>query len=67
MDLADAQWRKSSFSGGNQGDCVEVAFLADNTVAVRDTKDRAVPAHRYPGAAWDAFIAGVRAGEFERR
>ena len=25
MDLSDAAWRKSSYSGGNGGQCVEVA------------------------------------------
>ncbi|MFD9489276.1 DUF397 domain-containing protein [Streptomyces sp. NPDC059991] len=27
MDLTDAQWRKSSYSGGGGGDCVECATL----------------------------------------
>ena len=66
MDLSDAQWRKSSFSGGNGNSCVEVAFLPDGDVAVRDTKNRALPAHRYTAAEWEAFVAGVRAGEFGR-
>jgi hypothetical protein len=66
MDLRDATWRKSSFSGSGQASCVEVAFLADATVAVRDTKDRALPAHRYTAAEWAAFLAGIRAGEFDR-
>jgi hypothetical protein len=61
-------WRKSSFSGenGNGGNCVEVAFLPDGGVAVRDTKDRALGAHRFTPGEWDAFVAGVRAGEFDR-
>ncbi|GAA0937483.1 DUF397 domain-containing protein [Pseudonocardia zijingensis] len=60
-------WRKSSFSGGNGGadGCVEVAALPGGVVAVRDTKDRTRPAHHHPAAAWTAFLAGVRAGEFE--
>ena len=67
MDLTDVQWRKSSFSSdptksGNS--CVEVAFLTAGGVAVRDTKDRSLPPHRYTTAAWTAFLAGVRAGEF---
>lgn len=65
---AGVQWRKSSFSGGNaNGGCVEVAFLPDGDVAIRDTKDRTIPPHRYPGAEWSAFVAGVRVGEFDRR
>lgn len=63
MDLTEAQWFKSSFSGNNGGGCVEVAFLPD-AVAVRDTKDRALAPHRYAVGAWEAFVAGVRAGEF---
>jgi hypothetical protein len=37
LDLARAQWRRSSYSG-NTGNCVEVADLG-NEVAVRDSKD----------------------------
>ncbi|TQM10802.1 DUF397 domain-containing protein [Pseudonocardia kunmingensis] len=60
-----AVWRKSSFSGGNGGNgCVEVAALPGGDVAVRDTKDRARAPHRHSGEAWQAFLTGVRAGEF---
>jgi uncharacterized protein DUF397 len=60
----ELRWFTSSFSGGNSANCVEVAFLPD-AVAVRDTKDRARPAHRYAAADWTAFLTGMRAGEFE--
>jgi hypothetical protein len=66
VELAGAQWRKSSFSGGSGNGCVEVAFLPDGGVAVRDTKNRALPAHRYTAPEWEAFLSGVRAGEFDR-
>jgi hypothetical protein len=64
---ADLVWRKSSFSGenGNGSGCVEVAFFPDGSVALRDTKDRALAPHRYTAADWLAFIAGVRAREFD--
>jgi hypothetical protein len=63
---ADICWRKSSFSGGNgSGGCVEVAVLPGGEVAVRDTKDRGRAPHRHSGEAWQAFLAGVRAGEFD--
>lgn len=67
MDLTGARWRKSSFSGENgSGDgCVEVAFLADGAVAVRDTKDRTLPPHLFTPHEWTCFLAGVRAGEFD--
>jgi hypothetical protein len=61
----ELRWFTSSFSGGNSAGCVEVAFLPD-AVAVRDTKDRALSPHRYPAASWSEFLAGVRAGEFDR-
>jgi hypothetical protein len=64
MDLADARWRKSSFSGGRGNGCVEVAFLSGE-VAVRDTKDRSLAPHRFTRAEWAAFLAGVRAREFD--
>jgi hypothetical protein len=66
VDRTDLHWRTSSFSGTNGNGCVEVAFLPGGGVAVRDTKDRALPPHRYSAAEWAAFLAGVRAGEFDR-
>jgi hypothetical protein len=37
----DATWRKSSYSGGNGGGCVEVGAQSHaSRVLVRDTKDR---------------------------
>ena len=66
MPDRDLHWFTSSFSGDNGNNCVEIAHLPAGGVAVRDTKDRRRPAHRYPGAAWVAFLAGVRAGEFDR-
>jgi hypothetical protein len=59
-------WRKSSFSGANGGNCVEVGQAGDGAVLVRDTKDRGHgPVHRYSAAEWRAFVAGVRNGEFD--
>jgi len=50
-----ADWRKSSYSNANGGDCVEVA-RADG-VAVRDTTDRGGVVLSVPAVAWLAFIA----------
>jgi hypothetical protein len=61
----ELRWFTSSFSGGNGGSCVEVAFLPA-AVAVRDTKDRTLAPHRYPVAAWSEFLTAVREGEFDR-
>jgi hypothetical protein len=64
-ELAVAQWRKSSRSNGNSGNnCVEVAALA-SAVAVRDSKDRQGPVLIFTTGEWRAFVAGVRADEFD--
>ena len=55
-------FRKSSYSGLT---CVEVGFADDGMVHVRDTKDRTKPAHVYTPDEWDAFVKGVRNGEFD--
>ncbi|WP_081639958.1 DUF397 domain-containing protein [Actinomadura flavalba] len=39
MDLRNSAWRKSSHSGPENNDCVEVANVP-GTVAIRDTKNR---------------------------
>lgn len=67
MDLTGAHWRKSSFSGsgGSGGGCVEVAFLPDGRVAVRDSKDRSLTPHAYTPPQWANFLAAVRVGEFD--
>ncbi|MEU3567359.1 DUF397 domain-containing protein [Kitasatospora sp. NPDC036755] len=57
-------WRKSSYSGGNGGDCVEVAPGFSGLVPVRDSKDPHGPALVFPAAAWGSFIAAIRDGEF---
>ena len=64
---AEIRWFKTSFSTGSDGGCVEVAFLPDGAVGVRDTKDRALAPHRYTAAGWDAFTAAVRSGAFAVR
>jgi hypothetical protein len=65
-DLTGAVWRKSRRSNG-QANCVEVAFLPDGRVALRDSKDNGQgPALIYTPGEWDAFVGGVHDGEFTR-
>ncbi|WP_418153924.1 DUF397 domain-containing protein [Actinoalloteichus caeruleus] len=61
---AELQWRTSSYSGGAQ-QCVEVAQDPEGGRWLRDTKDRTRPAHYYTAAEWEAFIRGVKDGEFD--
>ena len=65
IDTAGLSWRKSSYSNGGGGECVEVADLPDGGWLVRDTKDRTRPPFRCSAAGWDAFIRGVKLGEFD--
>ncbi|MEV4821379.1 DUF397 domain-containing protein [Micromonospora sp. NPDC049274] len=56
MELTGAQWRKSTRSSGNGGDCVEVADNLPGIVCVRDSKDAAGPALVVGLTAWRAFV-----------
>jgi hypothetical protein len=64
MNLHNAEWRKSSYSGGNGGQCVEVAANIPGVVAVRDSKNPSGSALVVEPKAFAAFIAGIRAGDF---
>ncbi|MGW1081117.1 DUF397 domain-containing protein [Kitasatospora sp. NPDC002522] len=57
-------WRKSSYSGGSGGNCVEVADPDGVTTAVRDSKDPNGPELRFSKEAWAAFASAAAAGEF---
>jgi hypothetical protein len=64
VDLSRAVWRKSTRSGPNCDNCVEVAFV-DGAIAVRDSKDPEGPVLIFTPAEWDAFVGGVKDGEFD--
>ncbi|WP_146098800.1 DUF397 domain-containing protein [Nocardia nova] len=64
-DLSLAKWFKSSWSGGSEN-CVEVAFLPNDAVAVRDSKDSAGPALTFTGAEWSSFTAAATRGDLDR-
>lgn len=63
-DLSTAVWRKSSYSNGDGGTCVEVADNRPGLVPVRDSKNPHGPALLIPGRAWTAFIKGIKGGDF---
>lgn len=58
------RWHKSSYSGGDQGECLEVARGYD-TVPVRDSKAPHGPAVIASSASWSAFVTAVRNGSLE--
>ena len=62
MDVTGAVWRKSSRSGNNGGDCVEVADNLPSVVLVRDSKDRDGGTLMFAPAAWRAFVGLAKRG-----
>jgi len=64
-DLSGAHWHKSTRSGGDGGNCVEVATNLQDIVAVRDTKDRNGGTLIFDAAGWAAFIEDVKGGRFD--
>jgi Domain of unknown function (DUF397) len=57
-------WVKSSYSFSN-GNCVEVANLPGTQVGVRHSKHTEGLVLRFTPDEWQAFLAGVRNGEFD--
>jgi hypothetical protein len=66
-DVTRAVWRKSSYSSGNGGQCIEVACNLPGVVAVRDSKDPDGPNLAFVPDEWRAFTAAVKAGKFDPR
>jgi len=64
MDLADAQWFKSTHSTSSTENGVEVAFL-DPTIAVRGSRHPEGPILIFSNDEWTAFTTGVRDGQFD--
>jgi hypothetical protein len=60
MERDSADWRKSTYSAANGGQCVEVGNVVAGVV-VRDTTDRAGAVLALPAGAWRALLAEVRA------
>lgn len=60
---AARRWRKSSRSGGESGNCVEVDH-ASSYFAVRDSKNANGPVLKFCRQQGAAFIAAAKAGRF---
>lgn len=59
IDLSNALWRKSTYSDGDGGNCVEVLDHVPGIVPVRDSKVAAGPTLIVSRASWATFVAGV--------
>lgn len=63
--IESGKWKKSTRSNGTGGsNCVEVTANPAGTVYVRNSRERRVITAFTP-AEWEAFIAGVKDGEFD--
>jgi len=60
----DPHWVKSTLSFSNSN-CVEVASLPGSQIGVRHSKDTQGPVLRFTPDEWQAFLGGVRNGEFD--
>ncbi|MFE0515313.1 DUF397 domain-containing protein [Streptomyces sp. NPDC058964] len=56
MESNAIQWRKSSYSSDQGGDCVEIAETSAATVAVRDSKNSTGPVLSFEPVAFTAFL-----------
>jgi hypothetical protein len=63
--LRIANWHTSSLSSGGST-CVQVAFLDQGLVALRDSKNLGKAPHLFTDAEWDAFVGGIMKGELRR-
>ncbi|MFI6767896.1 DUF397 domain-containing protein [Streptomyces sp. NPDC050355] len=67
LNLAGAEWVKSSYSDANGGDCLEFsrALTAPHgLVPVRDSKNPDGQALIFPAGEWNAFVTAIKRGEF---
>lgn len=60
VDLSTAAWKKSSHSGNNGGECVEVATNITGVVAVRDSKNPTGPALLFTPTSWRSFLGTIK-------
>jgi hypothetical protein len=59
-DLTTATWHKSSYSGGEGGNCLEVATGHSTLVPVRDSKAPHGPKLVFRAESWSAFVENLK-------
>ncbi|AJT67229.3 DUF397 domain-containing protein [Streptomyces chattanoogensis] len=65
--LTSAVWVKSSYSGGDGGQCIEFSRTlaqAHGLIPIRDSKNPDGPALVFPAAHWSSFVTAVKNGYF---
>ncbi|MEV5755499.1 DUF397 domain-containing protein [Streptomyces tendae] len=58
-DLSDARWRKSTYSNGDGGNCLEVTDGVPGVIPVRDSKVADGPVIVVGSVAWTEFVRTV--------
>lgn len=61
VDDSGRTWRKSVRSGGESGNCLELA-MSGESVLVRTSRNRAGPRLAFSVANWTAFLSALRDG-----
>ncbi|MFF4576076.1 DUF397 domain-containing protein [Streptomyces sp. NPDC001410] len=56
MSITELVWFKSSYSGDDSGQCIEVA-TCPTTIHVRDSKNTTGPQLALAPASWTEFVA----------
>jgi hypothetical protein len=64
-DLSRAVWKKSSRSSPESNNCVEVAQVSGNVIAVQDSNAPHHPPLILTREEWQAFTAHVKRGRFD--
>jgi hypothetical protein len=64
LGLPAVRWRKSTYSGGNGGACVELA-LGASVAGVRDSKNSAGPVLTFGRTELATFLRATKAGRFD--
>jgi hypothetical protein len=62
QEFPEARWRKSSFSGDDGSNCVEIAALPGGCRVVRDTKNAGGPVVVFTSAEWTVFLDHLKIG-----
>jgi hypothetical protein len=63
LDLSDVEWVGAP--GSDPANRVEIAYLPEGAVAMRNPAEPDTPPLRYTAAEWRAFVLGARDGEFD--
>ncbi|MFF7634554.1 DUF397 domain-containing protein [Kitasatospora sp. NPDC008050] len=55
VEAPQLAWFKSSYSGGQGGECIEIA-ATPSTIHIRDSKDHTGPQLTITPTSWTAFL-----------